>query len=113
MIGPVDLLLVVGLAGRLARLVVVDDAGAPVRRTVWMLAGGLGRLLPARRRAGLSAVVAGGLGCWWCVSVWTAAVAAGWWLVAAGTVWWTVPAVVGSASWLVGLTATVTDDGGV
>lgn len=81
-----DATLIAGAAARLTRLVVIDDAGEPIRSTLRCVAS-------HARGSDLLVIVDDGLRCPYCVSVWVSAGVVGsyaawgqrgWWRVAAG-----------------------------
>ena len=95
------LLLALGATARLVRLAVVDDAGAVIRWPVTRAA----RLV---RGDDLAVRL---LGCPFCVGLWIALAVAVTWGAWGASVWWQVPALALTASYVAGhLVSTLDDD---
>jgi hypothetical protein len=92
-LGPMDLLLIVGLSARITRLAVFDDAGVIIRLPIHKLGSLFGR-------RGVD-WADGLLECPFCFGFWASVFAASSWYLWAGTLW-QAAAAAATASYIVG-----------
>lgn len=92
----VELLLIVGTAGRLTRLAMVDDAGVIIRTPILWSA----RTVAKERGVDVAVRL---LSCPWCIGFWLSLATAGSWAVAGHTIVWQAGAAAFTASWVAGI----------